>query len=77
MSNWTEPLTGARYGTKVDGRLIKWPQKILIALNAREFGDFPFSFWGGSIQTAIAFKKCVFEKLLNLMNLIYFILKQK
>ncbi len=26
-SNWTKPLTGARYGTKVRGRVVKWPQK--------------------------------------------------
>ena len=27
MSNWTEPLTGARYGTKVRARVVKWPPK--------------------------------------------------
>jgi len=26
-SNWTKPLSGAQYGTKVCGRVFKWPRK--------------------------------------------------
>ena len=57
-SNWTKPLTGACDGTKVRGRVVKWPRKYWFPWSRMGRVFFIFFFgWEGQIRSQIFFKR--------------------